>query len=153
MAEAGFWEFSLDFYGRAGVAEACIALQDRRGCDVNMILYCCWIGLSGRGRLDRAALAAAEAAVAPWRRGVVEPLRAARRAIKAAGPAELYQDALAVELAAEKAAQAKLAALAPPPAAGSDRLAAATANLLLYLGAAGEDTRPILAALATPPAS
>jgi uncharacterized protein (TIGR02444 family) len=34
-----FWRFSLDLYGRPGVAPACLALQDEAGADVNLVLY------------------------------------------------------------------------------------------------------------------
>ena len=55
-AAASFWAFSLEFYARPGVAEACLALQDRHGLDVNILLLCCWLGWSGRGRLSPADL-------------------------------------------------------------------------------------------------
>ena len=31
-----FWNFSLELYAGEGVAEACLDLQERRGCDVTM---------------------------------------------------------------------------------------------------------------------
>ena len=43
-----FWNFSLELYAGDGVAEACLDLQERRGCDVNILLFCCWLGASGR---------------------------------------------------------------------------------------------------------
>ena len=43
MAER-FWDFSVRTYGVPGVSQACLALQDERGVDVNMLLYCIWIG-------------------------------------------------------------------------------------------------------------
>ena len=141
-AAGEFWRFSLTVYGKPGVAPACLVLQDQYGCDVNLALYCCWLGASGRGRLTRAALAAADGGVATWRREVVENFRAARRAIKAAemaGGEPLYAKAKAVELEAERLLQSRLAELAPPvdpslPA--TERLAAALANLTLYVGEA-----------------
>ena len=39
-----FWRFSLALYARPGVAEALIALQDRAGLDVNLILFGLWVG-------------------------------------------------------------------------------------------------------------
>jgi uncharacterized protein (TIGR02444 family) len=132
-----FWRFSLALYGRPGVAPACLLLQDEHGRDENLVLYACWIGASGRGRLAPAGLAAAEAIAAPWRRAVIEPLRAARRAAKGAPDADdLYASLKAAELEAERIAQERLAAAAPTvqdavPAA--ERVAAAAANLTLYL--------------------
>src|SRR6185312_75896 len=133
-----FWQFSLDFYARPGVETACLALQDQHGRDVNIVLYLCWLGLAARGRIDGAGLARAEAAMAPWRRAAIEPLRKARRDLNPAerdGVAALYEAAKAIELAAERMGQRQLAALAPPPALGRADTAAAdaAANLMLYL--------------------
>ena len=48
--EEALWRFSLAFYARPGVAEALIALQDRAGLDVNLMLFALWLGVSGRSR-------------------------------------------------------------------------------------------------------
>jgi uncharacterized protein (TIGR02444 family) len=158
MDDAGdaFWRFSLVFYGRPGVSPACIALQDRHGCDVNIVLFACWVGLTGRGRLGAAELVRAQAASEPWRRGVIEPLRQARRALKEQDGAgvllELYDAAKAVELGAERVAQHRLAALAPAPLArdAAERAADAAAGVALYLAdrAAHEAAAAIFAAIA-----
>jgi uncharacterized protein (TIGR02444 family) len=133
-----FWRFSLAFYGRPGVSPACLELQDRYGRDVNLVLYACWVGLSGRGRLTQADLAHAAAMNDPWREAVIEKLRAARRAIKeqAADVAEFYAAAKAVELEAERIAQHRLSRLAPTVAVTESmaRRADAATNLALYLG-------------------
>jgi uncharacterized protein (TIGR02444 family) len=42
----GFWDFSVRTYGRPGVAEACLALQNRDGADVNMLMFAAWYGIS-----------------------------------------------------------------------------------------------------------
>jgi uncharacterized protein (TIGR02444 family) len=80
-AAESFWALSLALYGRPGVAAALIGLQDRRGLDVNMLLYCCWVGSKGRS-LTVADLAEAEAVVEPWQTEVVRPLRSLRRRLK-----------------------------------------------------------------------
>jgi uncharacterized protein (TIGR02444 family) len=155
-AESGeaFWRFSLALYARPGVAAALIALQDRAARDVNLILFCLWAGAVCGARLDAAALAAAEAAIADLRSEAVEPLRALRRRLKA-DPAEdvqaLRRKVLGLELAAERRVQYRLAAQALR-AAGHDPIAAAEANLALYLGAdaqsaEAETVRAALAAL------
>lgn len=139
-AAAEFWRFSLAVYARPGVAPACLVLQDQHGRDVNLMLYCCWLGASARGRLDPDSLAAADRGVAAWRGEVVENLRAARRAIKAAALPEsdgIYAKAKALELEAERLLQRQLAERAPPARSGRSiaaRLADALANLALYLG-------------------
>jgi len=155
MADNGepFWNFSLAFYGRPEVSAACLALQDAHGHDVNLLLYVCWIGLSGRGRLTPADLARAAEVSEPWRRSVIEPLRAARRALKGAGAAvaRLYAAAKAVELDGERMAQQRLAALAPPAGTRPADVctADAAANLALCLQNATERqlAAPIFAAL------
>ena len=52
-AEGGspFWRFSLATYRKPGVADACLALQDGCGVDVNVLLFVTWLGTQGR-RLD-----------------------------------------------------------------------------------------------------
>jgi uncharacterized protein (TIGR02444 family) len=150
-AAAAFWRFSLAIYARPDVPPACLVLQDQHGRDVNLMLFCCWLGASGRGRLDRPALDAADRAVMGWRRDVVEHFRAARRAIKAAALPDndsIYAKAKAVELEAERLLQRQLAERAPPENAGLSaevRLADALANLALYVGDA--PAAPIVAAL------
>ncbi len=113
------WDFSIAVYARPGVAPACLALQDRRGVDVNVLLLCCWAGASGR-LLSKLDLAAALVAVREWRDEVVQPLRALRRRLKAgvAGiptdQAEAMRRRVAdLELEAERIAQMRLAASPP----------------------------------------
>jgi uncharacterized protein (TIGR02444 family) len=136
-----FWAFSLALYARPGVAAACLRLQDERGLDVNLLLLCCWLARSGRGRLSEDDLAAAEADATPWRRDVIEPLRAVRRAFKglsdAASPS-LYAELKQLELRAEREEQRQL--LAGP--LGRRTAARAVegdlvANLDLYLASHG----------------
>ena len=76
-----FWRYSLRLYRAEGVADACLALQDRCGADVNVLLFCCWTGSRGRA-LSAREMRAALATVRRWQREVVLPLREARRALK-----------------------------------------------------------------------
>jgi uncharacterized protein (TIGR02444 family) len=151
-----FWRFSLDFYGREGVAAALLSLQDEAGFDVNLILFALWVGLTGRGRLDAGGLAAAEHAAAPIRRELVEPLRDLRRRLKAdpdAAVQALREEVKRLELAAEKIAQSRLAATAGPAdgaPARAARLADAAANLALYLGRDSSEAALLRRALAQP---
>jgi uncharacterized protein (TIGR02444 family) len=138
-ASSGLWSFSLGFYRRTDIAAALIALQDDAGLDVNLILFGIWLGLSGRGRLDKELAEEAERAVRTIRVEVVDPLRALRRRLKTAADTDiqcLRQSIKAIEIDAEKAAQIRLAALAGPAfqADPSDCLTDAEANLALYLG-------------------
>ena len=61
---AGFWDFTLEVYARGRVQEAVIALQDRRGADVNLLFYCCYVAARGGGRLRREDLAQCDAIIA-----------------------------------------------------------------------------------------
>ena len=113
MSANPFWEFSLDVYARPGVADACIALQDEAGLDVNLILFCLWAGAEGPGRLQPEDLGRAVALASAWQDEVVKPVRAARRAAKTAklaGGAGIFavafqRDIAATELSAERVEQ------------------------------------------------
>ncbi|MEL6963517.1 MAG: TIGR02444 family protein [Pseudomonadota bacterium] len=78
---SAFWTFSVDLYERPGVEAACIALQDRRHFDVNMLLWALWLADCGVA-LDQATLARAEAEIAVWQAKVVQPLRSLRRHLR-----------------------------------------------------------------------
>jgi uncharacterized protein (TIGR02444 family) len=141
-AAAEFWRFSLTVYARPGVAASCLALQDRLGLDVNLLLFCCWAAARGH-RLEPAEIAAAEAASGAWQRDIVTPLRGIRRqlaqptALDPADAAALYAKAKQLELAAEEAEQRLLATAVPfaPCEVDDARQADDTvANLKLYLG-------------------
>ena len=76
-----FWRFSLRVYRLPGVQQACLALQDRRQADVNLLLFCGWTGRHGR-ELDDTRLRSAIDRVGGWQSDVIAPLRTARRALK-----------------------------------------------------------------------
>lgn len=145
LGREGLWAFSLRVYAAPGVADWCLGLQEDHGADVNVLLWCAWAGERGIRLADR-ELAAGEAAVAPWRQGVVAPLRQIRRLLKAdlgAISAEmataLRTRVKAVELEAERVEQAALEAVALPPGAvgGTAAASAVAANVALYLGGLG----------------
>lgn len=143
LSAAAFWEFSLAFYRRPTIARACLSLQDRRNADVNLILLCCWLA-SRRETIDEGGLRAAVAAVADWRRRVIEPLRTVRHAVP--DVAEISADErqamkatlLAAELDAERIEQSRIAAVVAPHVAAANPVAApreiARETLGTYLG-------------------
>ncbi|MBB2963335.1 TIGR02444 family protein [Methylobacterium sp. R2-1] len=136
MSDNALWDFSLRLYGRPGVAPACLPLQDEAGADVNLLMFLLWCAVTDRP-LDAAAVAAADARIAPWRAAVIEPLRTVRRALKVAPLAEFGSEAYrarikAVELEAERLVQDTLFRAAPLPGAPLDRVAAAQGHLGLY---------------------
>jgi uncharacterized protein (TIGR02444 family) len=77
-----FWTFSLRLYARPGVAAACLGLQDRHGLDVNVLLYCVWLGAERGVRVSEADAAQIAARAASWHDAIVRPLRALRVAMK-----------------------------------------------------------------------
>jgi uncharacterized protein (TIGR02444 family) len=77
-----FWEYSLRVYGKRGVAEACIELQDGYGLDVNLILACLWSDAEGPGRLDSEQIRDLVNRTRTWQEKVVMPIRKVRRFCK-----------------------------------------------------------------------
>jgi uncharacterized protein (TIGR02444 family) len=139
-----FWNFSLEIYNADGVAEACLDLQERRGCDVNILLFCCWLGASGRPTLSADRLRAILAVSDLWQVEIVRPLRTVRRLLKDKPWREALPETVEAarrrvaeaELAAEHAEQLKLASLYSPPGDRDrpveKRLRAAVGNLGVY---------------------
>lgn len=128
-----FWDFSIRLYGKPGVAEACIALQEKHALDVNVLLYCAWRGAA----MSRADVEAAAATVSAWHDAMVRPLRALRTELKenARGAPRPFAERVrsqikSAELNAERIEQLMLVALAPGTAQPG---AQAEANMLLYL--------------------
>ncbi len=79
-----FWDYSVRNYGKPGVADACLALQDRHGLDVNVLLFCCWFGCT-RGVMDEPLWERVLAFSEAWADNVVRPLRAVRTWMKHTG--------------------------------------------------------------------
>ncbi len=139
-----FWNFSLETYAGDGVAGACLDLQGRRGCDVNVLLFCCWLGASGRPTLTAERLRAILKVSDVWQAEIVKPLRQVRQLLKDKPWTETLPETVdaarrrvaEAELAAEHAEQLKLASL-HAPAADRDRpvekrLRSAIGNLGVY---------------------
>ena len=81
----GLLDHALRTYGKQGVADACLTLQDNHGANVLLLLYASWLDAEGRS-LDDSGLSRAGAALAPWYDEVIQPLRRIRRGLKQ-GPA------------------------------------------------------------------
>jgi uncharacterized protein (TIGR02444 family) len=77
-----FWRFSLAVYSRAGVAEECLALQEKAGADINVLLFCAWTGMQAIV-LSRDDIEQALRLVVAWQDNVVRPLRGVRQSMKA----------------------------------------------------------------------
>jgi len=76
-----FWRFSLAVYEQVDVAQECLALQQAIGVDVNLLLFCAWVGTHAIA-LSRAEIEEASNTVAAWHEHVVRPLRGARKQVK-----------------------------------------------------------------------
>jgi len=134
-----FWRFSLKYYKQPGVSDACIALQDRYGVDVNLLLFLFWLA-SERQTLVADEVKKLDDTVRSWRELTIIPIRNARRNLKGAktfvDPAkqEAFRDKIkVVELGAEQLQQEALYAFtrsgalgkpAEPPAAARGNVAA-----------------------------
>ena len=77
----GFWDFSVRTYRTNGVPEACLSLQNDYGADVNMLLYCCWLG-AVLGEFDETLFERTTSFSTTWSDGVVVPLRTTRTWMK-----------------------------------------------------------------------
>ena len=147
--EHPFWDFALRVYRSPGVSAACLEVQERLGLDVNVLLFCCWLGASGRGAVPRTTLVRARDSVATWHESVVKHLRSVRRALKdgiASAPPELAQalraQIQAREIDAEHIEQLMLAAsvaalVVKARATDDERVDDAVANVGTYVQSLG----------------
>jgi uncharacterized protein (TIGR02444 family) len=135
------WRFSLQFYRLPNVAQACIALQEDSGVDVNLLLLLLWLA-GKRRRLAAPEIAALDARVRDWRESTVIKLRAIRRDLKtppdlvAAPVTEAFRTRIkAVELEAERLQQEAMFAIASAAPLGIEAdtaLDAARASVAAY---------------------
>lgn len=79
-----FWDYSIRTYRTEGVPEACLALQDESGVDVNMLLFCCWFGVT-RGPHQTESFQQVFVFSENWANKVVRPLRQVRTWMKLDG--------------------------------------------------------------------
>jgi uncharacterized protein (TIGR02444 family) len=75
------WRFSLNYYSKPGVADACLFLQDHYKVDVNVLLLLLWLAAAGKA-LSVDEVAEVDGQVKQWRDSVVAPLRTVRRSIQ-----------------------------------------------------------------------
>ncbi len=146
-----FWRFSLALYGRPGVADSCLKLQDEAGADVNLLLLGFWRAEQGLAPWKAAEIEALAAAIAPVN-AVLRPFRQARRGIKAliadtVDAGDLYEQAKALELRLEQRVQARLAELTPASTATQAGSDSAEAHLAAYMATLPQPGHPAAAAL------
>ena len=139
--DSAFWQFSLAFYARPGVADACLALQDDTGADVNVMFYVLFLAAQLR-QIDRVDAAHIDASIKAWREIAVVPLRTLRRRLKtgiepiAVADTEALRSAVKrIELDAERIEQEWLETNVPATTLGTPAkspVAAAQTNLTAY---------------------
>jgi uncharacterized protein (TIGR02444 family) len=140
-----FWDFSLEVYHREGVGAACFHLQAHHGIDVNVMLFCLWLGRSGRGVMTEAEVQALREATDRWHEVVVRGLRRIRVTLKEDFPdtPDALRESLrgsiqAAEINSEHLEQLLLAGAVERPAAAdegplAERAADAGRNFKGYL--------------------
>ncbi len=109
----GIWDWALEAYGRPGVPDACLTLQDAHGQNTSLLLWAVWAEVA-----DPAMLARAAEVTRAWDAKALTPLRDIRRALKPAHPPvadaareNLREDVKAAELKAERILLETLAGL------------------------------------------
>lgn len=138
---SNLWDFSLMHYARAGVADACLRLQDEHGVNVNVLLWCAWLEQRGL-MLNAARLRSAQKRIHAWDEHYVVPLRQLRRRMKAEfgaadeGIERVRSQIKQAELLAEKQLQIWLEAVVQTwddTSAASEHLSAGGNNVRFYL--------------------
>ncbi|MDB5494843.1 MAG: hypothetical protein JWP86_2180 [Phenylobacterium sp.] len=142
------WEWTLEAYGRPGVADACLRLQDDFGQNTDLLLWAVWAEIKDPALLDRAA-----AAARAWDQVALMPLREVRRALKPPAPPvadaareDLRRDVKAAELRAERVLLETLADLAGEARGGAHALEALKAASAAWKPAAPDAELAALAA-------
>jgi len=145
--QSPFWRFSLKFYRQPGVADACIALQDGCGVDVNLLLFLFWLASDDR-QLSADDVKLLDDNVRDWRNLTVVPIRDTRRKLKGAATLvdpdkqEAFRNRVkAIELEAERLQQEALYEFAKsgPLGTPASAPAAARANVAAYESVMGRN--------------
>jgi len=143
------WNWTLQAYGRPGVPDACLDLQDAHGQNTPFLLWAVW----AEGP-DAAVLAEAVRLAKAWDAAVLTPIRTVRRTLKPAfagvedkAREGLREDIKAAELRAERVLMESLEALSGHHKGGTPALAALKAAVAAWGGGASDDA---LARLAEP---
>nr|TFG52294.1 MAG: TIGR02444 family protein [Hyphomicrobiales bacterium] len=155
-----FWRYSLAVYSKDGVPQELIALQDTFDIDVNVALFCLWLGASAGLQLSEDQLTASLSRCRQWNIETVIPMRGVRRYLKsgtavqpiAERAAELRTHVKRLELLAEQIEQAILydwfVGQRLPPSSGSPAKAEENLTLFMRRSTAGWDmqrTREVFA--------
>ncbi|MEM1243553.1 MAG: TIGR02444 family protein [Pseudomonadota bacterium] len=77
-----FWNFSVKFYNDDSIASALHLLQTKHQLNINIILYCIYCGLSGRGAINSVQINQLNHAVEVWHRKITKAIRQLNRRVK-----------------------------------------------------------------------
>ena len=115
-----FWNFSLQFYSQDGVADILLWFQEECQVDINLMLYCCWTGISQTPVLRATDITFLRQIVDRWQSEIVQPIRSLRQTLKidvrgapASGVAGVRAGLQKAELEAERLQQDMLHTSAP----------------------------------------
>ena len=136
------WDYSTHIWTLPDVEDLCIHLQTEYDADVNLLIYCLWLGEKKR-RLNEDDLQVMLDTVKPWQT-MIKPLRDSRRMMKQqmiAMPGELIEQNIAnmkeMEINAEHMAQLALEKALPREEVQSAKdisvADCALSNLQLYM--------------------
>ncbi len=126
-----FWQYSLEVYAKPEVAELCLSLQDEFGLDVNVLLFCGYLGSLGKvfpcevmsnNQTFKAITA------------LIENNRELRRSLKAVDLV-LYEQAKSLELQLEKCKQGQMFRVYESLPEQADLVVDCRHNIALYLDA------------------
>jgi uncharacterized protein (TIGR02444 family) len=140
LTTEALWPYALDVYGRPGVEELLLRLQDDHGQCVPFLLWSLWMAAGGRPLDARTAASCAELARA-WQDTAVTPLRRLRRGLKARArkaqlQARIRTGVQALELEAERMLLQMLQESSPPPGDATNAPAEALAQAASAWGGA-----------------
>jgi uncharacterized protein (TIGR02444 family) len=115
--QSSLWAFSVSVYANAAVHAECLDLQDRHSIDVNLLLFCAYVGAVHGAVLSDTEVRQAASIVGEWHSSIVKRLLEARRALKpfatelspiGSSAATLRTSVKATELEAERLEQMML---------------------------------------------
>ena len=105
--------------------------QDRFGGDVNMLLFCAWLGKQGIA-VDKRLIDELLKLTREWRLEIIQGIRQVRRALAVQGCEKLYAEVKALELSAERALHDALFAWYSRKSPAKKQLSLAGENVLAY---------------------
>lgn len=109
MLDNPFWNYSWSHYSRPEVASLCLNYQYQAGANVNILLFCCWLGSLDLG-ISQLELDEIKELIGDWDQQAVQPLRASRHFISGSALATdtLIDMLKEAELASEQIVQTVL---------------------------------------------